>query len=274
MKKEILDTSSEKPTYISLFSWAGWFDIWFHNAGFNCLAMVEIEKHACDTLKTNFTAEGYKRGYIDPMTNHINSEFLSGNMSKEERDAEFKKLEEAKNNSMPSTSWYIEPKILNRDITTLSSKELMNICNIKPGDLTAIIGWPPCQWFSQANQKRYIDDPRNHLYKEFVRIVWDLKPKTFSMENVRGLATMAGWEVIRQICEDFVDVWYIVSWQVINCSDYWVPQNRVRLVMMGNYHSDQAKHRTIKKLIGYGGLVRHDPKYKAKWDKELLKKYW
>lgn len=92
-----------------------------------------------------------------------------------------------------------------------------------------VIGGPPCQGFSMANRQRLIDDPRNHLYKSFVEVVGHLKPKFFIMENVKGMLPVA-----TQVKEDFERIGYQVEYQVLNAKDFGVPQNRERLIYIGN----------------------------------------
>ena len=65
-------------------------------------------------------------------------------------------------------------------------------------DVDVIVGGPPCQGFSMANRQRLIDDPRNKLYKSYVKVVSIVKPKFFVMENVKGMKSVAS-----QVIEDF-----------------------------------------------------------------------
>lgn len=78
-------------------------------------------------------------------------------------------------------------KLLECDITTLSNEEVVRLTKGKPVDV--IIGGPPCQGFSMAGNigRKFIDDSRNNLFKEFVRIVDVVRPKCFVMENVARL---------------------------------------------------------------------------------------
>ena len=92
-----------------------------------------------------------------------------------------------------------------------------------------VIGGPPCQGFSMANRQRLIDDPRNHLYKSFVEIVRRIKPRFFVMENVKGMLAVA-----EQVKEDYRKIGYSVECHVLNAKDFGVPQNRERLIYIGN----------------------------------------
>lgn len=92
-----------------------------------------------------------------------------------------------------------------------------------------VVGGPPCQGFSMANRQRLIDDPRNYLYKSYVEVVKKVRPKFFVMENVKGMLSVA-----EQVKEDFRNIGYSVECNVLNAKDYGVPQNRERLIYIGN----------------------------------------
>ncbi|SRR6266540_540484 len=99
-----------------------------------------------------------------------------------------------------------------------------------------VIGGPPCQGFSQVrNHARLIDDPRNSLYREFVRAVAHLRPRVVVMENVPGLQQMG---VKEQVLQDLaLDGEYQVSAQLVDAADFGVPQTRKRLVFIGVHRS-------------------------------------
>ncbi len=96
-----------------------------------------------------------------------------------------------------------------------------------------IIGGPPCQGFSTAGH-RFIDDPRNKLYKYFVKAVSELNPKWIIMENVPGIVTIGDGVVLKQIYEDFAEIGYQLTHKIINMADYGVPQARKRTIFVGN----------------------------------------
>lgn len=92
-----------------------------------------------------------------------------------------------------------------------------------------VVGGPPCQGFSMANRQRLIDDPRNYLYKSYVEVVEKVHPKFFVMENVKGMSSVA-----EQVKEDFRNIGYAVECHILNSKDFGVPQNRERLIYIGN----------------------------------------
>ena len=105
-----------------------------------------------------------------------------------------------------------------------------NLESIMHGDKPSIVvGGPPCQGFSEANRQRLIDDPRNYLYKSFVAVVQKLQPPFFVMENVKGML-----KVKAQVIEDFNKIGYEAEAYVLNAKDFGVPQNRERLIYIGN----------------------------------------
>lgn len=95
-----------------------------------------------------------------------------------------------------------------------------------------IVGGPPCQAFSQVrNHSRLIDDPRNSLYREFVRVVKEVLPTAFVMENVTGMDQMG---IREQIISDLsLDGEYLVLAQVVDAANFGVPQTRKRLLFIG-----------------------------------------
>lgn len=111
-----------------------------------------------------------------------------------------------------------------------------DICEIKSSeipDCDVVVGGFPCQGFSVANWGRNLDDPRNQLYKQLVRIVRAKRPRYFVGENVKGLASFAKGAVLRQIVGEFEKLGYRVHHQVVNAADYGVPQSRMRMLIVG-----------------------------------------
>ena len=113
---------------------------------------------------------------------------------------------------------------------------LDDIRNIKTNqipDCEIVIGGFPCQGFSQANMKKDINDERNTLYREFVRVVKDKKPNYFVAENVRGLLSIDKGDAIKTIVGDFENIGYKVNYQLFNAANFGVPQNRFRVIIIG-----------------------------------------
>ena len=122
------------------------------------------------------------------------------------------------------------------DITEISKEQVDDILNGRTPDI--IIGGPPCQGFSLANKRRnkVADDPRNKLFYGFVKFINWYSPKAFVMENVKGLLSMQGGQVIKTIMESFAnagEIGYNVAYKVLKASDYGTPQNRERVILIG-----------------------------------------
>ncbi|WP_391206627.1 DNA cytosine methyltransferase [Psychrobacillus sp. L4] len=116
------------------------------------------------------------------------------------------------------------------DITQVDSKDIPG----DPYEVDVIIGGFPCQGFSIANTNRSMEDERNFLYLEMLRIIEDKKPKFFVAENVKGLISMQGGQVIKMIIDDFSRIGYSVDFRILNAANYGVPQARERVIIMGN----------------------------------------
>lgn len=112
--------------------------------------------------------------------------------------------------------------------------EQWNPNSINDVDVDIVIGGPPCQGFSLARGQRFVDDPRNHLYKEFVRLVHHFQPKWLVLENVPGITNIGNGVILKQIYEDFKAIGYDLDHNVINMADYGVPQARKRAIFVGN----------------------------------------
>jgi len=113
------------------------------------------------------------------------------------------------------------------DITKIKSSQI-------PNDFDILLGGFPCQGFSVANVNRSMKDERNFLYREMHRIIKDKNPRFFLAENVKGILSMEGGKVIEMIINDFRQLGYIVDYKLVNSADYGVPQQRERVLIIGN----------------------------------------
>ena len=100
--------------------------------------------------------------------------------------------------------------------------------------IDVIVGGAPCQGFSMIG-KRALDDPRNQLIKHFLRLVVELKPSVFVLENVRGLTVGKHRQLLDELTSEFQAEGYSVTlpWQVLNARHFGVPQDRQRLFLLG-----------------------------------------
>lgn len=124
-----------------------------------------------------------------------------------------------------------------KDITQVTKEEVDALTGGAVPDM--IIGGPPCQGFSLANKRRnqVADDPRNRLFYSFVKFINWYSPKVFVMENVKGLLSMKDGEVFKTILDAFRNAGghggYDVAYKVMLASDFGVPQNRERVIIIG-----------------------------------------
>ena len=116
------------------------------------------------------------------------------------------------------------------DIKDINDEYLDKV--IADGDVVGIVGGPPCQGYSTVGT-RDINDPRNHLYLEYCRIVEKVRPDFFVIENVKGLLTLANGAFKDDIIKRFSALGYTVQPQILNAADYGVPQNRHRVFFVG-----------------------------------------
>ncbi len=98
--------------------------------------------------------------------------------------------------------------------------------------IDVIIGGPPCQGFSLSGPRNF-NDPRNKLYLSYIRLVEEIQPKAFVIENVPGLVGLFNGEVKDNIIKKFAEMGYEVKYRILCAADYGVPQNRKRVVFVG-----------------------------------------
>jgi len=122
-----------------------------------------------------------------------------------------------------------DTKVITNDISNINPYSL-NIANP-----LIIFGGPPCQGFSLSNSKtRNEKNENNKLYREFIRFIKELKPKWFLFENVEGIVSFNKGETIKQIAQNFEELGYTINYKVLTASDYGVPQDRNRFILVGN----------------------------------------
>ena len=119
-----------------------------------------------------------------------------------------------------------------RDIHKVTGKEILEFTGLKPGELDVLDGSPPCQGFSTAG-KRNVNDDRNDLSYEYIRLINELQPKVFVMENVSGMVKGPMKGRFKEIMRALKDTGYNVKCKLMNTMYYEVPQSRQRLIWIG-----------------------------------------
>jgi DNA (cytosine-5)-methyltransferase 1 len=125
--------------------------------------------------------------------------------------------------------------VLARDASKVSGAEIRKAAGIASGrQVDVVFGGAPCQGFSMIGQ-RALDDPRNSLVKEFVRLVVELDARAFVFENVKGLTIGRHRRFLEELASAFAGKGYAVAlpWRVLNAAEYGVPQSRERLFLLG-----------------------------------------
>jgi len=132
------------------------------------------------------------------------------------------------------TFTYNHPNVpyLLKDIKETTADEILVKAGCSANEIDVITGGPPCQGFSLAGQ-RLSDDPRNTLFREYIRIAKDIQPKVIFFENVNGIMTMQGGKVLDAIVAEFGEIGYKCQYAIVNAADYGVPQARPRFVLIG-----------------------------------------
>ncbi|GGD23359.1 DNA cytosine methyltransferase [Hyunsoonleella pacifica] len=124
--------------------------------------------------------------------------------------------------------------LIQKDICEVTNSELKYLKEFD--DIDVVIGGPPCQGFSIAGNigRQFINDPRNRLFKEFVRVVEVIQPSFFVMENVARLYNHNKGKTRAEIITDFENLGYKVECKILNSADYGVPQVRKRAIFIGS----------------------------------------
>ena len=125
-------------------------------------------------------------------------------------------------------------KFIPGPIEELTVDRLMEVTGLRKGELSLLVGGPPCQAYSVYNHQRGMHDARASLFREYLRIVEGLRPEWIVMENVTGIYSIANGEAVRAIKAEFAELGYAVEDAVLRAEDYGVPQERRRVVFIGN----------------------------------------
>ena len=147
-------------------------------------------------------------------------------------------------------------KSTNSEIYNLSIQDLMKHNNIAKykSKVDLVMGGPPCQGFSTANRQNIINDPRNRLYKHFLKFVGKIKPKFVLIENVIGIKNKA-----KDIIKEMSFLGYDCDFTILQASEYGLPQNRKRLFFFGIKKSKDSKKR-LKSFFDYLNKIREKQK--------------
>lgn len=167
-------------------------------------------------------------------------------------------------NEYDSTIWdtfehnFPNTKLERKSITKVLSNEVPN-CD-------GIIGGPPCQSWSEAGAGRGIEDKRGQLFYDYIRILNEKKPKFFLAENVSGILHPKHQDAFLNILKEFKNAGYEVSSKLLNANDFDVPQDRLRLIIVGyrldldkkfEFPNPQKNKLVLKDAISDLGSAKH-----------------
>ena len=218
------------PKYLDLFAGAGGLSEGFLRAGYEAVMHVEMDRAACNTLRTRAAYHWLKEHH----QLEIYNEYLNREMSRKEF---YEKIPDAVLNS-----------VLNRTISTETLPEIFAAIDTVLGDtpLDLIVGGPPCQAYSivgrSRSENRMMGDHRNYLYMQYAEFLKKYQPKYFVFENVVGLLSAKdkdGTLHFENMQALFEECGYSTDFRILNASDYGVLQNRKRIILVGikgRYH--------------------------------------
>lgn len=169
-----------------------------------------------------------------------------------------------------------ETDIFGDDIAKLSVQEVLRRTGLVVGELDLFDGSPPCQGFSTAG-RRQLDDPRNGLFREYVRLLEGLKPKVFVMENVPGMVLGKMKLVFAEIMRALKSAGYRVSARVLDAQYFNVPQRRKRMIFIGvreDLGIDPTHPKPLAKPIPIGHAVADLPIDATRTLNEQAYFYW
>lgn len=223
--------NDRKFRFIDLFAGAGGLSEGFiMNGNFIPLAHVEMNKDACNTLRTRSSYY-----YLKEKNNiSIYEDYQKGKIT---RDELYSNVPEG-----------LIKTIINNEISETSINSIFDeIDNVifeeKIEELDLIIGGPPCQAYSlvgrAVSSDKMITDPRNFLYKQYISFLQHYHPKMFIFENVPGILTAKKGETFKTILEEFERIGYSADFKILNAADFGVLQNRRRVIIIGwkkEYH--------------------------------------
>jgi DNA (cytosine-5)-methyltransferase 1 len=207
--------------YIDLFAGAGGLSEGFIRGGFEPIAHVEMNKDACDTLRTR-TAFHYLKEHKRTEEYY---DYLKGKIS---RDELWLKIPE-----------HLIKSVINTEISPETLPSIFEKIDKQIGKqkVDLVIGGPPCQAYSVAGRARdpkgMSEDPRNHLYKYYVEFLKRYKPKMFVFENVPGILSANNGGYLELIFEAVREAGYELDKKVLNAKHFGVLQNRKRVIIIG-----------------------------------------
>lgn len=208
--------------FIDLFSGAGGLSEGFIKAGFNPIAHVELDSHACNTLETRLVYHKLKH---ENNLDHYN-DYLNDKITRENFIAKF-------------GDKFLSESVLNIGIGGKNNKVIFDKIDKLAGnnEIDLVVGGPPCQAYSLVgrarDEKGMKNDPRNFLYKEYAKFLKNYRPKVFVFENVLGLISAEKGMYFKNMQKYFRSIGYNLDYKIQHSEDFGVLQKRRRVILIG-----------------------------------------
>jgi len=122
-------------------------------------------------------------------------------------------------------------EIIQADISKITGKYILDKVGLAKGELDVLSGGPPCQGFTFASSKRSPNDPRSQMMWQYIRMLKEIKPRYFIIENVPGLINFK--DFFRLLLKTLEECGYVVRFNMLDCASYGVPQRRKRVLIDG-----------------------------------------
>ena len=232
--------------FIDLFAGAGGLSEGFIQAGFEPVAHVEIEKSACNTLKTRAAYHHLKSSgkfdiYISYLKGEITREILFSQVPNEILDSVINLPIGEENN-----------ELIHKKIEKSLGKQKVDL----------IIGGPPCQAYSLAGRSRsktkMEGDPRNYLFMQYAEYLEKYKPKMFVFENVLGLKSAKGGHYLEEMEKLFNEKGYQIKLFTLEAKNFSVLQNRKRIVILGWHKNKNLDIPNLEEIRTEGKYIVDD----------------
>lgn len=127
-------------------------------------------------------------------------------------------------------------------IEELDATAIRQSTQLEKGELDILVGGPPCQGFSINAPGRFVEDPRNSLFKHYLRFVDEFAPKLFMFENVPGMLSLGGGKIFDTVLSEMQERGYRISAKILLSAHYGVPQVRWRMIILGSRIGDAPSH--------------------------------